>query len=465
MSAHYAVRRRRASPARVDPRPRPRRRRPINGAAAPRPAHRDRRVVPAPGGAERRTCTSARVAHLRGPAAAVRRAPRLAPRRGCTSCRATARSCRSRPPGPAGRCGSTTRLQPRVPRPPHRAARARAPRSSSLQLAARIFSQQLDRAKPLWEMWLVEGLADGRFALISKTHHALIDGIAGVDLAHGAVRPRARARRRRRTPTSRGSPRREPSSAELLARRDARAAARGRARPRRTRRASLRAPGARARRRARGGRGPRRDRLGRPEPGAGDAAERRDRPAPPLRGRAQRARRLQGRQERVRRDGQRRRADRRQRRAARLAADRAACAPRASSCARSCRSRSAPQDERGALGNRIAAMRGPLPVYVEDPVARLRVVREAMDGLKESKQAVGAEVLSGVQNFAPPTILAQASRLNFSTRLFNLHRHERPRAAVPALRARPRARGGLPGRVPARRTTRWRSRSCPTTAR
>ena len=40
--------------------------------------------------------------------------------------------------------------------------------------------------------------------------------------------------------------------------------------------------------------------------------------------------------------------------------------------------------------------------------------------LKESKQAVGAEVLASVQNFAPPTILAQASRLNFSTRLFNL---------------------------------------------
>ena len=43
-----------------------------------------------------------------------------------------------------------------------------------------------------------------------------------------------------------------------------------------------------------------------------------------------------------------------------------------------------------------------------------------MDGLKESKQALGAEVLAGVQNFAPPTMLAQASRLNFSTRLFNL---------------------------------------------
>jgi len=48
------------------------------------------------------------------------------------------------------------------------------------------------------------------------------------------------------------------------------------------------------------------------------------------------------------------------------------------------------------------------------------VVREAMNGLKESKQAVGAEMLTSVQQFAPPTVLAQASRLNFSTRLFNL---------------------------------------------
>jgi WS/DGAT/MGAT family acyltransferase len=76
--------------------------------------------------------------------------------------------------------------------------------------------------------------------------------------------------------------------------------------------------------------------------------------------------------------------------------------------------------EHHKLGNRIAVMRGPLPVYVADPLQRLRVVRDAMDGLKESKQALGAEVLAGVQNFAPPTVLAQASRLNFSTRLFNL---------------------------------------------
>ena len=49
-------------------------------------------------------------------------------------------------------------------------------------LAARIFSQQLDRTKPLWELWLVEGLRDDRFAIVGKSHHALVDGVSGVDI-------------------------------------------------------------------------------------------------------------------------------------------------------------------------------------------------------------------------------------------------------------------------------------------
>jgi diacylglycerol O-acyltransferase / wax synthase len=77
-------------------------------------------------------------------------------------------------------------------------------------------------------------------------------------------------------------------------------------------------------------------------------------------------------------------------------------------------------DQRGHLGNQLTVMRGPLPVYIDDPVSRLRFIRAAMNGLKESKQAVGAATLAAVNNLAPPTILAQASRLNFSTRLFNL---------------------------------------------
>ena len=78
------------------------------------------------------------------------------------------------------------------------------------------------------------------------------------------------------------------------------------------------------------------------------------------------------------------------------------------------------KDQRNTLGNQITVMRGPLPVYIGDPVARLDFVRKAMDGLKESKQAEGAATLAAVNNLAPPTVLAQASRLNFSTRLFNL---------------------------------------------
>ena len=77
-------------------------------------------------------------------------------------------------------------------------------------------------------------------------------------------------------------------------------------------------------------------------------------------------------------------------------------------------------DEHGQLGNRITAMRAPLPVYVDDPVQRLLVVRGAMEGIKQSKQALGAEVISRFNDFAPPTLLAQAARINFSTRLFNL---------------------------------------------
>ncbi len=49
-------------------------------------------------------------------------------------------------------------------------------------LAGRIFAQRLDMSKPVWEAWLVEGLADDRWALISKAHHCMIDGVAGTDL-------------------------------------------------------------------------------------------------------------------------------------------------------------------------------------------------------------------------------------------------------------------------------------------
>jgi diacylglycerol O-acyltransferase len=77
-------------------------------------------------------------------------------------------------------------------------------------------------------------------------------------------------------------------------------------------------------------------------------------------------------------------------------------------------------EERGMMGNRLAVFRAPLPVYVQDPVERLRIVREAMAKIKQSKQVMGAEAIVSLNDFAPPTVLAQAARLNFSTRLFNL---------------------------------------------
>src|SRR5262245_11325612 len=55
-------------------------------------------------------------------------------------------------------------------------------------LSARIMQQHLDRSRPLWEMWLVEGLEGDRFALISKVHHCMIDGVSGVDLMNVQLR-------------------------------------------------------------------------------------------------------------------------------------------------------------------------------------------------------------------------------------------------------------------------------------
>ncbi len=77
-------------------------------------------------------------------------------------------------------------------------------------------------------------------------------------------------------------------------------------------------------------------------------------------------------------------------------------------------------EEHGALGNRISAMMAPLPVWCEDPVERLHVVTEAMGDLKASGQAVGAEILTRLTDFAPTTIVSQAARLQPAQRFFNL---------------------------------------------
>jgi len=82
------------------------------------------------------------------------------------------------------------------------------------RLAGRVMSQQLDRGKPLWETWVVEGVAGDRFALITKLHHCLADGMSGVDLAASMLSPDPDAEDDK--PKS-WIPRPAPSSTRLLA--------------------------------------------------------------------------------------------------------------------------------------------------------------------------------------------------------------------------------------------------------
>jgi diacylglycerol O-acyltransferase len=289
-------------------------------------------------------------------------------------------------------------------------------------LAGRIFSQQLDRCRPLWELWLVENLeaaGSGRrgFALISKTHHALIDGISGVDLAQ-VMFDLSPVPQPIPHPEEAWQPAPEPTALELVAAGALGAVRTGVATA--SRAASLLTRPARAVAGAR-------EAL----EGLGEVAWAGLNPAPdtPLNTEIGPHRRLCWVRSELRdfkaikdvfggtvndvvltvvsgalRGWLHRRGVRTE------GLELRALVPVSIRA----------EDDRGTLGNRIAAMRGPLPVYIEDPVMRLQAVRQSMGSLKESKQAVGAEVLAAVESFAPPTILAQASRLNFSTRLFNL---------------------------------------------
>jgi diacylglycerol O-acyltransferase / wax synthase len=79
-----------------------------------------------------------------------------------------------------------------------------------------------------------------------------------------------------------------------------------------------------------------------------------------------------------------------------------------------------PKSDRGALGNQVAAMWAPLPVGVENAAECLHRIAKSMEDLKNSGQAVGAQVLTNLAGFAPPTILSQAARLQPRQPFFNL---------------------------------------------
>jgi diacylglycerol O-acyltransferase / wax synthase len=284
-------------------------------------------------------------------------------------------------------------------------------------LTARIFSQQLDRSKPLWEMWLIEGLQDDRFAIITKTHHSLIDGIAGVDLATVLFDLS------REPPPVKHSgrpwqPHPEPGTVELVA-----AGLRG----------AVRAGVALTEGAIDAVAHPERAfaRVREAAEGIGEIVWAGLNPAPetPLNVPIGPHRRYVGVADSLE--------------DFKVVKDAfggtvndvvlavVAGALRTFLISRGRRTEGVElralvpvsvrtEGEHHTMGNRLVVIRGPLPVYIADPLQRLRFVSQAMDGLKESKQALGAEVIAGAQNFAPPTILAQASRLNFSTRLFNL---------------------------------------------
>src|SRR6476659_10303100 len=284
------------------------------------------------------------------------------------------------------------------------------------KLAGRIFSQQLDRSKPLWELWLAQNLERDRFAILTKTHHAMVDGISGVDIGTVLFDLEREAEPMRLEDD--WVPQPEPGTTELVAR----GVADFVATPVKLAERAVdvvRNPETTARKLVEG------------LEGVGEIVSAFADPAPdgPLNeGIVPHRRYVWARSE--------------------LATFKAikdalggtvndvvlavvTVALREWLHGRGIRTEGLElralvpvsirgEDERGNLGNRIALMRGPLPVYIEDPVRRLRTISDAMAGLKRSKQALGAEVISRFNDFAPPTILAQASRINFSTRLFNL---------------------------------------------
>src|SRR5215208_2666593 len=285
------------------------------------------------------------------------------------------------------------------------------------ELAGRVFSQQLDRDKPLWEIWLVDGLEGDRFAVLSKTHHALVDGISGVDIMSVLFDTSPAPA----TPPDTGErwlPRPLPSAAQLL----------GEAI---VERATI--PGELARSVRAVLRGPRRVAEGLRDAavGVGAMAWAGLNPAPPspynksigphrrftwVRVNLADVKAIKNELSGTVND--------------------VVLATVAGALGRHLRRRGQSTDglelkamvpvsvradvERGALGNRVAAMMVPLPVWCEDPVTRLDIVRDELKGLKSGGQAVGAQVLTQLSGFAPATIMGQASRVMARQRFFNL---------------------------------------------
>lgn len=285
-----------------------------------------------------------------------------------------------------------------------------------LNLVDRVIGQRLDRSKPLWELWLVEGLGDGRWAIISKTHHAMVDGVSGVDLMTVLFDIE---REVSDEPPPAWSPEPTPGTVDLLS-----AGVQGLVRN--VFEISGRGVGA----------------IGHPleaVKSAVDAVAALAETAMPLINAAPKTV-LNS------KPGPHRRtaivetslADYKKVKASSGGAtvNDVVLAAVAGALGRFLQDRGMDTDDlelracvpvsvrteaqKGALGNEITIMTAPLPVGIKDPRDRLAAVRAAMGDLKSSKQAEGAKVLTSLENALPPAILARAARVGFSSRLYNL---------------------------------------------
>jgi WS/DGAT/MGAT family acyltransferase len=276
-------------------------------------------------------------------------------------------------------------------------------------LVGRVMSQQLDRAKPLWEMWAVEGLDDGQWALISKTHHCMVDGVSGTDLL-SVILSKHRDPEVLEVGTWRADP--EPNSAELIAHSLA-----------------LRAgsPYEAVRTVLSAARGPRRVVRKTIDTTRGAVSLRSllsPNPTSTLNGPIGPHRRWDWARARLSDVKQIRQAHGVTINDAVLAAItngfRELLLARGESVEGRVIRTLVPvsvraDDEHGTYNNKVSAMFAELPIELEDPIERLESLHEQMQYLKQSGQAVAAERLTALTGFAPAMLLTLAGRV--ATRL------------------------------------------------
>jgi diacylglycerol O-acyltransferase / wax synthase len=281
------------------------------------------------------------------------------------------------------------------------------------QMASRVFSQHLDRNKPLWELWAVEGLEGGRWALLSKVHHCMVDGVAATDLMSVMFSDTTTA-----APARRWSPPPEPSGLEILMRTVAR-----RATPAGQIDAVRRALGAPLETARSLGEIVRATAAASPSMRPVAASSLTGPIGPHRRWSWADARLLDVKTVRAALGGtvndvvlalitngfrellESRGED--------VAEDRVIRTMVPVSVRR--------RGERGVYNNRVSAVFARLPVGLLDPVQRLERIRAEMDGVKESKQAVAGDVLTSLSGFAPPGLLALGSRLVTLSPRLNMH--------------------------------------------